>query len=57
VPEKRAECLLSCLKPSLRVVHVLSKTHLSGPLEFLQCLRTCRQQTGCEQAALILYAA
>jgi len=57
VHENRAECLFSWLKPYLRVFRGLSTTNLPGYLGFLQFLRNFRQQTACEQAELILYAA
>jgi hypothetical protein len=57
VHENRAECLFSLLKPYLRVFRGLSKTNLPGYLGFFQFLRNFRQQTACEQAELILYAA
>jgi transposase-like protein len=57
VHENRAECLLSLLKPYLRVFRGLSKTNLPGYLGFFQFLRNFRQQNAFEQAELILYAA
>src|SRR5918992_1080267 len=55
--ENRAECLFSLLKPYLRVFRGISKTNLSGYLEFFQFLRNYRQLTAFEQAEMILYAA
>jgi hypothetical protein len=57
VPENRAECLFSWLKPYLRVFRGISKTTLPGYLGFFQFLRNSRQLTAFEQAELILYAA
>jgi ISXO2-like transposase domain len=57
VPENRAECLLSLLKPSLRVFRGLSKYNLPGYVGFFQCLRNFRQQKAFGQAELILQAA
>jgi hypothetical protein len=57
VHENRAECLCSLLKPSLRVLRGISKTHLPGYLGFLQFLRNFHQLTAFAQAALILHAA
>jgi ISXO2-like transposase domain len=55
--EKRAACLLSFLKPYLRVFRGLSKTNLLGSVSFLQFLRNFRYQNAFEQAELILWAA
>ena len=55
--EHRAECLLSLLKPYVRVLRGLSKTNLPGYGGFLQCLRNFRQLTAFEQAEMMLYAA
>jgi transposase len=57
VHENRAECLLSLLKPYLRVFRGISKTNLPGYVGFFQFLRNFRQQNACEQAELILRAA
>ena len=57
VHEQRAACLFSLLKPYVRVLRGLSKTHLPGYVGFLQCLRNFRQQNACEPAELILRAA
>ena len=57
VQENRAECLLSWLKPSWRVVRGLSKINLPGSVGFLQCLRNFHQRTAFEQGEMILYAA
>jgi transposase-like protein len=57
VHENRAECLLSLLKPYLRVFRGISKTNLPGYLGFFQFLRNVRQQTAFEQAEMILHAA
>jgi transposase-like protein len=57
VHENRAECLLSLLKPYLRVFRGISKTNLPGYVRFLQFLRNFYQLTAFEQAEMILYAA
>ncbi len=57
VHEHRAECLVSLLKPSLRVFRGISKFNLPGYVGFLQFLRNFRQQNAVEQAGLILRAA
>jgi hypothetical protein len=57
VHENRAECLFSLLKPSLRVFRGLSKTNLSGSVNFFQFLRNFRYQNAFEQTELILWAA
>ena len=57
VHEHRAECLLSVLKPSLRVFRGLSKTHLPGSVSFLQFLWNVRDQNTCAQTELVLGAA
>ena len=57
VPENRAECLFSILKPYLRVFRGLSKTTLPGYVGFFQFLRNFRQLHAFEQAELILQAA
>jgi hypothetical protein len=57
VHENRAECLLSLLKPYLRVFRGISKLNLPGYVGFFQCLRNFRQQHAFEQAELILQAA
>ena len=57
VHEHRAECLLSLLKPYLRVFRGLSKTTLPGYVGFFQFLRNFHQLTAFEQAEMILYAA
>ena len=57
VHENRAECLLSLLKPYLRVSRGISKYNLPGYVGFFQFLRNFRQRNACEQAELILHAA
>jgi transposase-like protein len=57
VHENRAECLLSLLKPCLRVFRGISKTNLTGYVGFFQVLRNFRQYNAFEQAELILQAA
>jgi len=57
VHEHRAECLFSLLKPYLRVFRGLSKTNLSGYVNFFQFLRNFRYQNAFEQTELILWAA
>jgi len=57
VHENRAECLLSLLKPYLRVLRGISKTNLPGYVGFFQFLRNYRQLTAFEQAEMIVYAA
>jgi hypothetical protein len=57
VHEHRAECLLSWLKPYVRVFRGLSTTTLPGYVGFLQCLRNFHQLTAYEQAEMLLYAA
>src|SRR5262245_20491616 len=57
VHENRAECLLSLLKPYLRVFRGISNTNLPGYVGFLQFLRNLHQLTAFEQAEMILYAA
>ena len=57
VHENRAECLLSLLKPYLRVFRGVSKFTLPGYVGFFQFLRNFRQQNAFEQAELILRAA
>jgi transposase-like protein len=57
VHENRAECLVSLLKPYLRVFRGVSKCNLPGYVGFFQCLRNFRQPNACEQAELILRAA
>jgi hypothetical protein len=57
VHENRAECLLSLLKPYLRVFRGISQTNLLGYVGFFQCLRNFHQLTAFEQAEMILYAA
>jgi len=57
VHENRAECLISLLKPYLRVFRGISKTNLPGYVGFFQFLRNFHQLTACEQAEMILYAA
>jgi hypothetical protein len=56
VHENRAECLLSLLKPYLRVFRGVSKYNLPGYVGFFQFLRNFRQHNACEQAELILRA-
>jgi transposase-like protein len=57
VHENRAECLLSLLKPFLRVFRGVSKFNLPGYLGFFQFLRNFRQRNAFEQAEMILHAA
>jgi hypothetical protein len=57
VHENRAECLVSLLKPYLRVCRGISKTNLPGYVGFFQFLRNFRQLAAFEQAEMILYAA
>jgi hypothetical protein len=57
VHEKRAECLFSLLKPSLRVLRGLSKTHLPGSVSVLQFLWNFRYQHAFAQTELVLGAA
>ncbi|HEY5864076.1 MAG TPA: transposase, partial [Candidatus Tectomicrobia bacterium] len=57
VHENRAECLLSLLKPYLRVFRGISKTNLPGYVGFFQFLRNFREQNACEQTELIIQAA
>jgi hypothetical protein len=57
VHENRAECLLSLLKPYLRVFRGISKLNLPGYVGFFQFLRNFRHQKAFEQAELILQAA
>jgi transposase-like protein len=57
VHENRAECLLSLLKPYLRVFRGISKINLPGYLGFFQFLWNVRHQNTFEQAELILQAA
>jgi len=57
VHEHRAECLLSLLKPSLRVFRGVSKFSLPGYGGFFQFLRNFRQLNAFEQAELVLQAA
>ena len=57
IHENRAACLLSLLKPFLRVFRGISKAHLPGYLGFFQFLRNSRDQNAFQQAELILYAA
>jgi hypothetical protein len=57
VHEHQAECLISLLKPYLRVFRGLSKTTLPGYVGFFQFLRNFHQLTAFEQAEMILYAA
>jgi transposase len=57
VPENRAECLFSLLKPYLRVFRGVSKFNLPGYVGFFQFLRNFRQRNAFEQAELILQAA
>ena len=55
--EHRAECLVSLLKPYVRVFRGISKTNLPGYVGFLQFLRNLYQLRAFEQAEMILYAA
>jgi ISXO2-like transposase domain len=55
--EHRAACLLSLLKPSLRVLRGLSTWHLPGYLGFFPWLRNVRQRHACAQVELIFQAA
>jgi hypothetical protein len=57
VHENRAECLLSLLKPYLRVFRGVSQCNLPGYIGFFQFLRNFHQRNACEQAKLILQAA
>ena len=57
IHEHRAECLVSWLKPYLRVFRGISKTNLPGYVGFVQFLRNVRHQTAFEQAEMILQAA
>jgi hypothetical protein len=57
VHEKRAECLLSLLKPYLQGFRGLSKVNLPGYVGFFQFLRNFRHQNAFKQAELILQAA
>ncbi len=57
VHENRAACLLSLLKPYLRVFRGVSKYNLPGYVGFFQFLRNFRQYNAFEQAELILQAA
>ena len=57
VHENRAACLLSLLKPYLRVFRGVSKFNLPGYVGFFQFLRNFRQGNAFEQAELILQAA
>src|SRR5262249_49708694 len=57
VHENRAECLVSLLKPYLRVFRGISKLNLPGHVGFFQFLRNFRQLNAFEQAELILQAA
>jgi transposase-like protein len=57
VPENRAECLFSLLKPYLRVFRGIGTCNLPGYLGFCQFLRNMRQRNAFEQAELILQAA
>jgi hypothetical protein len=53
VPEHRAAGLCAVLQPSLRVGRDVSQDNLPGSMGCVQCLRNCRQDKACEQAALI----
>jgi hypothetical protein len=57
VHEHQAECLISLLKPYVRVFRGISKTTLPGYVGFFQFLRNFHQLTAFEQAEMILYAA
>jgi transposase-like protein len=57
IPENRAECWFSLLKPYLRVFRGISKFNLPGYLGFFQFLRNFRQRNAFEQAEMILPAA
>jgi hypothetical protein len=57
VPENRAECLCSLLKPYRRVFRGISKFNLPGYVGFFQFLRNFRHQNAFEQAEMILLAA
>jgi transposase len=57
VPENRAECLFSLLKPYLRVFRGIGKCNLPGYLGCFQFLRNMCQRKAFEQAELILQAA
>jgi hypothetical protein len=53
----RAACLLSLLKPYLRILRGLSKLNVPGYVGFCQFLRHLRRQNAFEQAEMILPAA
>ena len=53
----RAACLLSLLKPYLRIFRGLSKLNLPGYVGFCQFLWNFRRQNAFEQAEMILPAA
>jgi hypothetical protein len=55
--EKRAEWLVSLLKPSLRSFRGRSKTHRPGAVSFVQCLRHFRSQHAFAQTELSVWAA
>ena len=57
VHENRAACLLSLLKPYLRILRGLSKLNVPGYVGFCQFLRHLRRQNAFEQAEMILPAA
>ena len=57
VRENRAVCLLSLLKPYLRIFRGLSKFNLPGYVGFCQFLRHLRRQNAFEQTEMILRAA
>ena len=57
VHENRAACLLSLLKPYLRILRGLSKLNLPGYVGLCQFLRHLRCQNAFEQAEMILPAA
>ena len=57
MPENRAACRFSLLKPSLRVFRGIRKTHLPGYGGFLPFLRNVHQLPAFAQAELSFYAA
>ena len=57
VHANRAECLLSSLKPYVRVFRGVSTCNLPGDGGFFPCLRSVRQHNACVQAEMIVQAA
>ena len=57
VRENWAACLLSLLKPYLRIFRGLSKLNVPGYVGICQFLRHLRRQNAFEQAEMILPAA